>query len=275
MNPGIVLALLLATTTLPNPLSVESARYRFLGSSPWRAVHAIENPGYRIALSARDGVVLEARVEVHNRPLRDDVPFPPALDSIPVEIRALLRASRPSDPETEALARLLTRGAETELEAVERVISYTSRRIRYELPDGRVESAASCRRSGRGSCVGRSLLAEDLLVRSGIPTRQVTGILTARAAGELSTESRAAFNMELGGVRHRWIEVYVPRLGWVPSDPGGLANSVTARHIALAEPPMADLSVQTLSRSSELAWPPLSGPGKGLTLARPRGDAGR
>ena len=61
----------------------------------------------------------------------------------------------------------------------------------------------------------------------------------------------------------------------IASFTAGFANSVTARHIALAEPPMADLSVQTLSRSSELAWPPLSGPGKGLTLARPRGDAGR
>ncbi len=74
---------------------------------------------------------------------------------------------------------------------------------------------------GHGSCVGRSLLAAELLLRAGVPTRQVTGLLVAAEPKELTPESRLVYNAVLGGVRHRWIEVYVPvaRLG--PVGPGG------------------------------------------------------
>lgn len=254
-------------------VTIESARYRLSGASPWRTVHAVENPGYRVVLSARDGVALEARVEVDSSSFPDRAPFPVPVAALPGDAQRILHAELPADPEAEALSRLLTRGAASELQAIERVIAYTSRRIRYALPSGSPETAASCRRSGRGSCVGRSLLAADLLIRSGIPARQVTGVLTARSVGELSAESRPAFSEELGGVRHRWIEAYVPRLGWVPSDPGGLANALTAQHLAFSGPPPFDLAVETVSRTGHLAWPALPALGPGVTLARPRSPA--
>ncbi|HEV8266770.1 MAG TPA: transglutaminase-like domain-containing protein, partial [Thermoanaerobaculia bacterium] len=161
-------------------------------------------------------------------------------------------------------------GARTVLEAVERVVSFTSRVLKYEAPTGEAETAVSCRRRGRGSCVGRSLVAEDLLLRSGVPARQVTGVLAAAAATELTSETRALFNEALGGVRHRWIEAYVPGLGWVPSDPGGLANAVTSRYLALRGAPGPDFGVETVARSEEVRWPALAMPGPGLTLARAR-----
>lgn len=272
MTPVSRLAVLALAALAPAASSSnEWARYRFTTRDAWRQVRAVEDAGYRVVLSAPDGVTLEARVEVDGRPLVDEAPFPSDPAALPDEARASLHAPRPADGEAEALARTLTRGSRTVLEAVERVIAYTSRRIRYERPRGESETARSCRVSGQGSCVGRSLVAADLLLRIGVPARQVSGVLVAESAEKLGPESRGLFDATLGGVRHRWIEVFVPGLGWVPSDPGGLANTVTARHLALAEPPGLDFSIETLGGSAELRHPALPTIGSGLTLARPRG----
>ncbi|HEX2757598.1 MAG TPA: transglutaminase-like domain-containing protein, partial [Thermoanaerobaculia bacterium] len=142
---------------------------------------------------------------------------------------------------------------------------------RYTLPDGSPETASLTLHARRGSCVGRSLLAAELLLRAGVPARQVTGVLAAQRARELTPESRAVFNADLGGVRHRWIEVFVPGLGWVPSDPSGLANTVTAKHLALERQPPAGFHVDVASRSAELKRPVLETKEGGLTLYRPRG----
>lgn len=250
----------------------QAARYRVSGESPWRVVRAVESPGYRLALSSPDGRELEIRVLVDTAPLRDDATFPPDAPSLPAEARAalVLGAKPDRDAETDALASVLTRSARTVLEAIERVVAFTSRRIRYEGPGGARETAAATLRTGRGSCVGRSLLAEELLRRSGIPARQVTGVLAACSVDELTPESRPFFGEWLGGTRHRWIEAYVPGLGWVPSDPGGLANGVTARHVALAAAPVATFGLERLELTPEARRIAIPFPGPGLTLARPR-----
>ena len=57
-----------------------------------------------------------------------------------------------------------------------------------------------------------------------------------------------------------------PGLGWVPSDPGGLANTVTARHLALpGAPPSEGFGLTVLSRGPALVRQAHDG-----TLARPR-----
>jgi transglutaminase-like putative cysteine protease len=93
----------------------------------------------------------------------------------------------------------------------------------------------------------------------------VTGILTARGPNELTDNSQEHYSDTISGVRHRWIEVYVPGLGWVPSDPGGLANMLTARHLALPAAPPEGFGLSILSRGPSLAWKAQDG-----TFARPR-----
>lgn len=269
------LALLLAAAAAAAPALAEGprtewAQYRLAGESPWRFARPVESAGYRVVLSSHDGRVLEARVEVDGAPFPADAPFPPPVDSVSPEARAALAEPRPEDAVLDAVSRRLLAGSSSTLEAVERVIAFTSRHVAYELPDGN-ETASSALRSGRGSCVGRSLLAAELLLRAGVPARQVTGLLVAAEPRELTPESRVVYNAALGGVRHRWIEVYVSRLGWVPSDPGGLANTVTARHLALSRQPASGFHAGVLERSAEIRRPVLEGGDGRLTLARPRG----
>jgi len=246
MRPGRTSATLLVLAALQAAGStVESAHYRLEGAAPWRVVKPVQAPGYRLSFTSPDGLAPDVRVEVDSRALRD-APFPVDRRALPPEARAALDAARPPDLVADRLARLLTVTSRGVLDAVKNVVNFTSRKIKYAAPSPDVEETAlSCRRLGRGSCVGRSLLAADLLLRAGIPARQVTGVLVARRPEELTPETRALFNESLGGVRHRWIEAYVPGLGWVPSDPGGLANAVTARHVALTAAPEPDFGVRT------------------------------
>jgi transglutaminase-like putative cysteine protease len=268
-------ALLVAAAAAAAPARSEGpraewAQYRVGGESPWRYARPVEAAGYRVVLLSPDGRALDARVEVDAAPFDADAPFPPGVGSLSPEARAVLAEPRLEDAVLDAASARVLSGAATTLEAVERVIAFTSRRVAYELPDG-YETASSALASGRGSCVGRSLLAMELLLRSGVPARQVTGLLVAAGPNELTPESRAVYSAALGGVRHRWIEVYVPRLGWVPSDPGGLANTVTARHLALSRQPPAAFHAGVLARSAEIRRPALAGGDGHLTLARPRG----
>lgn len=263
--------ILLALLLLASGPVTEGARYALEGPAPWTRVRSVEEPGYRVVLASPDGASLEARVEIDATPLYDAAPFPPDPRSLPAEVRPALAVA--PDAEADVLARLLTGGSRTVLEAVEKVVSYTSRRIRYERPGAGEETAALTRARGFGSCVGRSLLAAELLRRAGIPARQVSGVLVASDPSELGPDSRELWSEDLGGVRHRWIEAWVPGLGWVPSDPGGLANAVTARHLALAAAPGPGFRIRTLARSSELRWPAIATIGPGRTLARPRRPA--
>ena len=276
MKPRALLLALVWACAVPAagqdaPAAGEWARYRLDGPAPWRYALPVEGPGYRIALSSPDGRTLEARVEVSAAPLTMDAPFPPAPTTLSAEARAALADPLADDADLDSLSERLLAGAKTTLEAVERVVAFTAHRIRYVLPDGAPETASGTLGARRGSCVGRSLLAGELLLRAGVPARQVTGILAAQRARELTPESRAVFDAALGGVRHRWIEVYVAGLGWVPSDPSGLANTVTARHLALGRQPPAGFHVDVAGRSAELKRPVLETAQGGLTLYRPRG----
>jgi len=275
---ALALAALLASASsfaAPPSGGREEMRYALSGPAPWRQVRAVESAGYRVVLSSRDGKTLLAAVETDVSPIRDTAAFPVKRSTLPGDVRAVLESARPADAEADALATRLTADCRSALEAVERVIGYTAAEVRYVLPGAVSETAASTLRSGRGSCVGRSLLAEDLLVRAGIPARQVSGVLVAFEPEELSPDSRAAWSAGLGGVRHRWIEAWIPGLGWIPSDPGGLANRLTVRHLALDEPPGRRFSVRPAGAGEETARPALPASGKGSVLARPRAATAR
>jgi hypothetical protein len=263
-----------AAALLALPVRAETrldwARYRISGQGATRVIQPVEGPGYRVSFRSPDGRVLEATVAIDGTPLRDEATLPVDPRFLPAEARALLATPPAPHESMDRLGSLLIRNSRTVLEAVEAVIGYTARRIKYEPPSGSVETAVQCQASGRGSCVGRSLLAADLLLRSGIPARQVSGVLIASSAADVAPAARPFFSQELGGVRHRWIEVYVPGLGWVPSDPGGLSNTVTARHFPLKAPPNQGFAIELLQKGPELMLARIDLFGQGATLGRLR-----
>jgi transglutaminase-like putative cysteine protease len=91
----------------------------------------------------------------------------------------------------------------------------------------------------------------DLLRRVGITARTVQGVLRSRP-------DSAGYEARIGGVFHRWIEVYYPDTGFVFSDPSSSINSVDARYVpfnrrALERP--TELRLTRVEASGRLDYP--------------------
>jgi hypothetical protein len=77
--------------------------------------------------------------------------------------------------------------------------------------------------------------------------------------GILRTPTDAAgYDAAIGGVYHRWIEVYYPDRGYVFSDPSASINGVDARYVpfgrrALERP--GHLTLARVEASGDLAFP--------------------
>jgi transglutaminase-like putative cysteine protease len=154
-------------------------------------------------------------------------------------------------PERDAYARALAGNAATEVEAVERILGGVASSVRYDADRSRKQDPASVFASRRAHCVGFAELAVDLLRRVGIDARTVQGILRTRPGTE-------GFDSHIGGVYHRWIEIYYPDLGFVFSDPSSSINGVDARYVAFGrrafERPKG-LTLTTVETSGRLDYP--------------------
>ena len=88
--------------------------------------------------------------------------------------------------------------------------------------------------------------------------------------GVLATEPGAdGYEAKLGGVFHRWIEVYYPDRGYVFSDPLAAVNGVDARYVAFSRRAWTrpqNLALTALSRTGELSYTPLRAGDKTLRV---------
>lgn len=138
----------------------------------------------------------------------------------PPEGQRLLDRAGAVAPEVRLLAQELAAGARDPWEISERVVTWVSLNVRHDADPRDEETAAAALGRRRASCVGRSRLAADLLVASGIPARTIHGAL--------ATEGGAGLTL------HRFLETWIDGTGWVPSDPGESIHAVDARHIFIA-----------------------------------------
>lgn len=230
------------------------AVYRAVG----RDIHLFDqydNDGYSLAVSPSPDGSLELRVRVSDLPLKSRSPFPKDLPR---------RGSLPRSPERDALARKLTAGCSTQVEAVERILLGIASLVRYDPDRLRRQDPAAVLSSGRAYCVGFAELAVDLLRRVGIRARSVQGILRTDPEGD-------GYDPRIGGSYHRWIEVYYPDRGFVFSDPWASINGVDARYIAFASRALARpeaLELSQIGLSGELAYRLLRA-GRAALRARP------
>lgn len=195
----------------------QTAVYRAAGADA-RLFDQYDNDGYSLEVSPGADGSMELRVRVSDSPLASTAPFP-ALE------RA--HAARVSAPDRDAFARRLAAGSRTEVEAVRRILLGLVSRVAYDPDRLRRQDPAAVFVSGRAYCVGFAELAVDLLGRVGISARTVQGVLKTEPGAD-------GYDSKIGGVFHRWIEVYYPDRGYVFSDPSASINGVDARYVAFS-----------------------------------------
>ncbi|HWK89224.1 MAG TPA: DUF3488 and transglutaminase-like domain-containing protein [Longimicrobium sp.] len=120
-------------------------------------------------------------------------------------------------PRVAALADSLTAGLATRIDRVRAVERYLSTELSYtlELPRSRAEATVEgfLFRRREGHCEYFSTAMVVMLRSAGIPARNVTGFL----GGEWNGFGK--YLAVTGNDAHSWVEVWFPRLGWVPFDP--------------------------------------------------------
>jgi transglutaminase-like putative cysteine protease len=208
------LALGLALTASAAPAD-ELAIYRAHGAEAG-LFDQYDNDGYSLAVAPGPDGSLDISVRVSGAPLTSRAPLPAA---------GVRDAALTSSPERDAYARSLVAGVRTQAEAVERILFDLAELLRYDADRTRKQDPASVFASHRAFCVGYAELAVDLLRRVGVTARTVQGILRTRAGAD-------GYDSHIGGVYHRWIEIYYPDLGFVFSDPSFSINGVDARYVA-------------------------------------------
>jgi len=257
-RPWLSAAILAALALPPAALADELALYR-ARTADAGLFDQYDNDGYSLAVSPGDKGSLELRVRVSGQPLASRSPFPTGMPREPG-----LAASA----ERDAFAETLASGSRTEAEAVERILSAIASSVRYDPDRVRRQDPASVFASRRAHCVGFAELSVDLLRRVGIPARTVQGILRARPGSD-------GYEAAIGGVYHRWIEIYYPDRGFVFSDPSSSINSVDSRYVpfgkrALERP--RNLTLTQIESSGRLDYPVLRLPDATLRI-RPVGGA--
>ena len=241
MRRGIAAFLLAGAMVASCAGADEVALYRAAGPDA-RLFDQYDNDGYSLAVALRSDGSLDLTVRVADGPLSSRAPFP--------TVAAPDAALMPS-PERDAFARTLAGDADFQAEAVERILSGMASFVRYDADRRRRQDPGSVFASRRAHCVGFSELAVDLLRRAGISARTVQGVLRTKPGTD-------GFDARIGGVYHRWIEVYYPDRGFVFSDPFSSINAVDARYVPFGrrafERPR-DLTLTSIETSGKLSFP--------------------
>lgn len=253
----IARAVLLGSSLCASIAADELAVYR-AGGPDAALFDQYDNDGYSLAVATGPDSSLELRVRVSAMPLLSSAPFPTGLPR---------DTGLTASPERDAFAASLAGSAATQPEAVERILAGLASELRYDTDRKRRQDPASVFASRRGHCVGFSELAVDLLRRLQIPARTVQGILRAKPDAD-------GYDARIGGVYHRWIEVYYPDRGFVFSDPSSSINHVDARYIpfgrrALERP--RDLTLTRLEGSGSIDYPVVRMPAATMRV-RPLGQ---
>ena len=246
--------LLFGAAAAPAFAGEQRAVYRAAGADA-RLFDQYDDDGYSLEVAPLPGGSIALTVRVSDAPLASAAPFPPP--SRP-------GSAPPPAPDRDAFSRRLVSGSRTQQEAVRRLLADIAAEVRYDADRLRRQDPAAVFASRRAYCVGFADLAVDLLSRAGIAARTVQGILRSEPGSDV-------YEPAIGGVYHRWIEVYYPDRGYVFSDPRFSINGVDARYIpfvrrALARP--KDLAVTSVSLAGTLLYESVRA-GEGIVRVRP------
>lgn len=175
--------------------------------------------------------VVKTSNQVQLQSLQSSASFP--IKNLPRETLVFIEATdlvQSSHPDIIKKAEELTAGAQTEMEAVQRILYFVVEHLRYVLIPEHYDAWYSFQ-TGKGNCQNYSHLAAALMRAVGIPVRIVNGITFKRAYSVPIDQSEYSFEMAEG--RHSWIEVYFPDLEWIPFDPQQTEFFVSNRYLRI------------------------------------------
>lgn len=133
------------------------------------------------------------------------------------------RTAAPEVPPGFALPAALERRLRPEAEAWEvasEILSWVASTVALDPDDAADQDATSVLDRRRGRCSGLANAATALLRAAGFEARTVSGLLVD---GDV-------------GIPHRWLEIRLPGVGWVASDPTLGLWLVTPRHVVFPAP---------------------------------------
>ncbi len=196
------------------------------------------------------------RAAARLEPIETDAPFP--LRRAPKDVVVFLQATdmvQARDPDIQQTARALTQDADTEFEAVSRVVNWVTDHIRYVSAPERYDAVYSLK-TGRGNCQNYSHLTAALLRAVEIPARIVNGF-TVKNPYDVRADVMT-YTFRSGQGRHSWIEVWFPDLGWVPFDPQKTSLFVSTRFLRIE----VGLDNQETQNDGRVRWIAADGAGK-------------
>ncbi len=166
---------------------------------------------------------------INLKELKSTAPFP--LETVPPGERRFLKATELTQSEAariKELAGRLTKGAESEQEAVTRILNWVVDNVRYKTPVQRYDALWTLDTKS-GNCQNFSHISIALLRAVKIPARIVGGISLEKPWKVPLKEGYLVQSIGQGG--HAWMEVYYPDLGWVSYDAQQSHLFVSPRHI--------------------------------------------
>jgi transglutaminase-like putative cysteine protease len=175
-------------------------------------------------------VQFNGRLDTDLKRIDTTAAFP--MGKIPDDVRYYLTGTKlvqKDHPRIAELASSLTKGAETQYDAVGRIMAYVVDKIHYVNPSEKYDAVYTLEQ-GKGNCQNFSHLNAALMRSLGIPVRIVNGI-TLNKPFQI-VRSQGEITVKMGQGRHSWIEVWFPDLGWVPFDQQ-TAMFVPNRHIRI------------------------------------------
>ena len=237
------------------PAAEQRAVYQASGADA-RLFDQYDNDGYSLGVRAAPDGSATLSVLVSDGPLESGAPFPSGRQEPSVS----------PAPDRDLFVHRWTAGSRTQAEAVRRILIGIASEVGYDADRLRLQDPAAVFASRRAYCVGFAELAVDLLRRSGISARTVQGVLRTEPSAD-------RYEPGIGGVYHRWIEVYYPDRGYVFSDPMRSVNGVDASYIpfgrrALARP--RDLRLTAISLEGLLRYDPVQAGEKTLRVRAAR-----
>lgn len=95
-----------------------------------------------------------------------------------------------------------------------KILTYVGNKLYYDL-DGQKVSAAETLANGQGSCTEYSFLMLAMARSLGLPARYMSGSVVKMGPFQNEFQDR---------IYHKIVEVYLPRIGWVPVESTGARN---------------------------------------------------